>query len=124
MWDNQYADGDTGEVATIPTELNNNPADLFANFPTYVRGAMTYEGYRQIVGQSRFFDFARELQSRFAYGNVSSEDVVDLALEISGFEGDDLALLEEYFDQWLNQAGRPTLTAGRLHVEARPAVRG
>ena len=25
---------------------------------------------------------------------------------------DDLALLEEYFDQWLNQAGRPTLTAG------------
>ena len=38
--------------------------------------------------------------------------MVDLALEISGFEGDDLALLEEYFDQWLNQAGRPTLTTG------------
>ena len=75
---------------------------------------MTYEGYRQIVGQSTFFDFARELQSRFAYGNVSSQDVVNLALEISGFEGDDLALLEEYFDQWLNQAGRPTLTAGNF----------
>jgi hypothetical protein len=37
--------------------------------------------------------------------------VVDLALEISEFEGDDLALLEAYFDQWLNQAGRPTITA-------------
>ena len=82
---------------TIPTELNNNPADLFANFPTYVRGAMTYEGYRQIVGGPKFFEFARELQSRFAYGNVSSEDVVDLAIELSGFEGDDLTLLEDYF---------------------------
>ena len=112
MWDNQYTDGNTAKWETIPTELDNDPAQLFATFPTYVRGAMTYEGYRQIVGQSTFFDFARELQSRFAYGNVSSQDVVDLALEISGFEGDDLALLEEYFDQWLNQAGRPTLTAG------------
>jgi aminopeptidase N len=112
MWDNQYTDGNTAKWETIPTELDNDPAQLFATFPTYVRGAMTYEGYRQIVGQSTFFDFARELQSRFAYGDVSSLDVVDLALEISGFEGDDLALLEEYFDQWLNQAGRPTLTAG------------
>jgi Peptidase family M1 domain/Peptidase M1 N-terminal domain len=111
QWDSQYTDGDLAKWDTIPTELNNNPADLFANFPTYVRGAMTYEGYRQIVGGPKFFDFARELTSRFAYGNVSSEDVVDLAIEISGFEGDDLALLEDYFQQWLYEAGRPTITA-------------
>ena len=111
MWDDEYNDGDTAKWDTIPTELNNNPADLFAHFPTYVRGAMTYEGYRQIVGGPKFFEFARELQSRFAYGNVSSEDVVDLAIEISGFEGDDRALLEDYFQQWLYEAGRPTITS-------------
>jgi aminopeptidase N len=94
----------------IPTELGGDPANLFAFFPTYVRGAMTYEGYRQIVGEATFLDFARALQTRFAYDNVSTEDVVDLALEISGFTGSDLALLADYFDQWLNQAGRPTIT--------------
>ena len=32
-------------------------------------------------------------------------------IEVSDFEGDDLALLEDYFDQWLYQAGRPTITS-------------
>ena len=111
QWNTNYQGPTDPKWNTIPTELNNDPADLFATFPTYTRGAMTYEGYRQIVGTTKFFEFARELQDRFAYGNVSSEDVVDLMLEISDFEGDDLALLEDYFDQWLYQAGRPTITS-------------
>jgi hypothetical protein len=106
---NNYASGPDTKWNTIPTELNNDPADLFLNFPTYVRGAMTYEGYRQIVGNPRFFDFARELQSRFAYGNVSTEDVVDLALEMSGLEGERIALLEGYFQQWLYEGEKPTI---------------
>lgn len=110
QWSENYASGPASKWDTIPTELNNDPADLFATFPTYTRGAMTYQGYREIVGSSKFFEFARELQDRFAYGNVSSEDVVDLMLEVSDFTGDDLALLEDYFDQWLYQAGKPTIT--------------
>ena len=111
QWSSNYASGPATKWDTIPTVLNNDPADLFSTFPTYTRGAMTYQGYREIVGSPKFFEFARELQERFAYGNVSSEDVVDLMLEISDFEGDDLALLEDYFDQWLYQAGKPTITA-------------
>ncbi len=95
---------------TIPTELNGDPSMLFANFPTYTRGALTYEGYRQIVGNAKFFRFARELCDRFAYQNVTSEDVVDLALEMSGLEGERLELLEEYFQQWLYEAGKPAIT--------------
>jgi aminopeptidase N len=110
QWQANFASGPASKWDVIPTELGNDPANLFSTFPTYTRGAMTYEGYRQIVGGSRFFDFARELTSRFAYGNVSTEDVVDLALEVSEFEGADLALLEDYFDQWLNQTGQPTIT--------------
>lgn len=111
QWSENYASGPATKWDTIPTVLNNDPADLFAFFPTYIRGAMTFQGYREIVGSPKFFEFARELQQRFAYGNVSSEDVVDLMLETSGFTGDDLALLEDYFDQWLYQAGKPTITA-------------
>ena len=111
QWNTNYQGPTDPKWDTIPTVLNNDPADLFSTFPTYTRGAMTYEGYRQIVGTPKFFEFARELQERFQFGNVSSEDVVDLMLEVSEFEGDDLALLEDYFDQWLYQAGRPTITS-------------
>jgi aminopeptidase N len=111
QWNTNYQGPTDPKWNTIPTELNDDPVDLFATFPTYTRGAMTYEGYRQIVGTQKFFEFARELQSRFAYDNVSSEQVVDLMIEISDFTGDDLALLEEYFDQWLYEAGRPTVTS-------------
>lgn len=111
QWSENYASGPEDKWDTIPTELNNEPADLFAFFPTYGRGAMTLQGYKEIVGGPRFFEFARELQDRFAYGNASSEDVVDLMIEVSGFEGDELALLEDYFDQWLYQGEKPTITS-------------
>jgi aminopeptidase N len=111
QWNTNYNNGALSKWDTIPTELNDDPLDLFATFPTYTRGAMTYEGYRQIVGTVKFFEFARELQSRFAYDNVSSEDVVDLMLEVSDFDGARLQLLEDYFDQWLYQAGKPTITS-------------
>ena len=111
QWNTNYQGPTDPKWNTIPTELNDDPVDLFATFPTYTRGAMTYEGYRQIVGTQKFFEFARELVDRFKYDNVSSEDVVDLMIEVSDFEGDDLELLEDYFDQWLYQAGRPTITS-------------
>ncbi len=111
QWNTNYGGPTDPKWNTIPTELNDDPVDLFATFPTYVRGAMTYEGYRQIVGTQKFFEFARELVNRFKYDNVSSEQVVDLMLEVSDFTGDDLDLLEDYFDQWLYQAGRPTITS-------------
>ena len=114
QWNSNYISGGGASDPkwnTIPTELNDDPVDLFATFPTYTRGAMTYEGYRQIVGTQKFFEFARELVDRFKYDNVSTEEVVDLMIEVSDFTGDDLALLEQYFDQWLYQAGRPTITS-------------
>ena len=111
QWNTNYQGPTDPKWNTIPTELNDDPTDLFSTFPTYTRGAMTYEGYRQIVGTQKFFEFARELVERFKYDNVSSEEVVDLMIEVSDFEGEDLELLEDYFDQWLYQAGRPTITS-------------
>jgi aminopeptidase N len=61
------------------------------------------------VGDEDFFTFARELQTRFAYGNVTTEQVVELALEVSGFSGEELELLEQYFQQWLYEGEKPTI---------------
>ena len=74
QWNTNYQGPTDPKWNTIPTELNDDPVDLFATFPTYTRGAMTYEGYRQIVGTQKFFEFARELVDRFKYDNVTSED--------------------------------------------------
>ena len=109
-WQAEYNDGNTGKWAIAPAVLDGNPANLFASFPTYVRGAMTLEGYRQIVGDTKFFEFAQQLTTRYRYGNVSTRQVIALALEISDFTGAEAALLTDYFDQWLYGTTRPTIT--------------
>lgn len=58
------------------------------------------------------------------YGNVSSQEVVDLALEISGFEGDVPGAAGGVLRPVAQPGRAPDAHRGRLHVEARPAVRG
>jgi aminopeptidase N len=110
LWSENYASGPATKWNIIPTELDGDAENLFATFPTYTRGAMTLQGYREIVGSKRFYDFAREVVDRYAYDNISSEEAVDLMEEMSGFTGDDLALLDQYFQQWLYQGAKPTIT--------------
>jgi aminopeptidase N len=68
------------------------------------------EGYRQIVGDERFFELARTLLDEHGYGNISLEQFIDLALEISDFEGAELDRLDAYFRQWLLAQRRPMIT--------------
>ena len=37
---------------------------------------MTLEGYRQIIGADEFFNFAKGLQSEFAYDNVTTQEFI------------------------------------------------
>ena len=91
--------------------LDGDPANLFAFFPTYQRGAMTIQGYREILGDdAQFFDFAIALEDRFGYGNISTQEFIDLAKEFSGFSGAELELLDDYFQQWLYGTTKPTIT--------------
>jgi aminopeptidase N len=92
-----------------PATLDGDPANLFAYFPVYQRSAMTLEGYRQIVGHATFREFAKELNARYGYGNVTTAQVVGLAKELSGFSGAKLALLGDYFQQWLYGRIKPTI---------------
>jgi len=70
---------------------------------------MMLEGYHQIVGDERFFDFARELVDEFGYGNISLNEFVDLAKDMSGLEGAQLQLLDDYFQEWLFLEAQPTI---------------
>jgi aminopeptidase N len=70
---------------------------------------MTLQGYKGIVGDDTFFELARTLLDDFEYGNVSTEEFIETAKEVSGLTGADLALLDDYFQQWLYGTERPTI---------------
>lgn len=106
---NNYASGPETKWAIAPAVLDGDPANLFATFPTYTRGAMTLEGYRQIVGDKRYYRFAKRLQRRFAYGNVSTREFIDEARRSSGLRGGERMRLESYFQQWLYGETEPTI---------------
>jgi aminopeptidase N len=95
--------------SVAPAVLDNDPANLFHFDPVYQRPAMMLEGYRQIVGDERFFDFARALVDEFGYGNISLNEFVDLAKDFSGLEGEQLELLDDYFQEWLFLEAQPTI---------------
>jgi hypothetical protein len=104
-----YDDASDEQWSIAPAELDGDPANLFAHFPTYVRGAMTLEGYRQIVGEGAFFDFAADLQTTYRYSDVSTAEIVAAAKDASGFGGAKLELLDRYFQQWLYGTVKPTV---------------
>jgi aminopeptidase N len=109
IFDDLYATTPDEDWAIAPAVLDGDPANLFLFFPTYQRGAMTLQGYREIVGDDTFFSFARELLDRYAYGNVSTQEFIAVAEESSGFDGAELDLLDGYFQQWLYGTVKPAI---------------
>ena len=107
-----YASTPDEDWATAPAILDGDPASLFSFFPTYQRGAMTVEGYREIVGDQRFFDFARGLMSNHRHGNISTATFIAEAKQASGLTGAELDLLDQYFQQWLYGEAKPTILPG------------
>ncbi|HUM87297.1 MAG TPA: M1 family aminopeptidase, partial [Actinomycetota bacterium] len=107
-FDNAYADP-SNDWTIAPAVLDGDPANLFAFFPTYQRGAMTLEGYREIVGDATFFAFANDLMDDYRHGNISTEQFIREAKKASGFKGAKKALLNDYFQQWLYGETKPTI---------------
>ena len=109
VFEDLYANTPDEDWTVAPATLGGDPANLFSAFPAYDRGAMTLQGYREIVGDAAFFDFAKLIQRRFAYGNISTQQFIDLAERRSGFTGAKLTLLDRYFQQWLYREAKPTI---------------
>lgn len=102
------APDDAWELA--PAVLDKDPANLFAGFPVYDRSGAMLEGLREIVGEDRFFAFAKTLQSRFGHATITEEQFVTTAEESSGLDAAGQEKLGEYFHQWLFGTTRPALT--------------
>jgi len=104
-----YEGASAEEWEVAPDDLASDPANLFSGFPVYERPGAMLEGYRQIVGDARFFKFAKAILVRYGYGDIDYTRFVALAKQQSGLNGADLSRLGAYFDQWLRQPAKPTL---------------
>lgn len=109
IFDDLYDETPAEDWEIAPAVLDGDPTNLFAFFPTYQRGAMTVQAYREIVGDEVFFRFTKALARNFAYGNISTAEFIDFAVARSGLSGADRALLRDFFDQWLYGETRPTI---------------
>lgn len=106
MFTSNYTEGTKWE--TPPAEPT--AAGLFANFPTYTRPAMMIEALRQILGEAKFAQLTRQWQGAHRYGNGTEAGFIELAREVSGFTGSNLARLADFFQEWLYGTTQPAIT--------------
>ena len=92
-----------------PAVLDDDPANLFDGFAVYERTGAMFEGLRQIIGDKRFFAFARALAEDHRYGTISRGAFVREAKDASGLGRAGKRRLGAYFRQWLLREGKPSL---------------
>ncbi len=95
-----YADPPSGSTFNPPPGHPGTAAKLFAN-SIYIRGGMTLQLLRQMVGDSTFFDILRTWYADHRGGNVTTAEFIALA---SAKAGQDLA---GFFNAWLYTPNRP-----------------
>jgi aminopeptidase N len=78
----------------------HHPSQLF-HTPVYDRGGMTLQALREKVGDPIFFGILRDWYADNKYGNVNTADFIALAEQESGQD------LDNFFQVWLYQEGRP-----------------
>ncbi|MDZ7314554.1 MAG: M1 family aminopeptidase [candidate division KSB1 bacterium] len=79
-----------------------NPSYLWGA-TVYQKGAWVLHMLRNLVGDDAFFRALRAYGGRFAYGNASTWDLIDV------FEKETDMNLQHFFEQWVFQPGYPQL---------------
>jgi aminopeptidase N len=105
QFDELYAtpeDSSAGEDLWFPAPNALADASELFHTPVYDRGAMTLQALRQKVGEATFLDIVRSWYAENRYSNVTTADFIALAERKSGRE------LDQFFDAWLFEEGRPT----------------
>jgi aminopeptidase N len=103
-FDDLYAtpeDSDAGQDLWFPAPAAlPGPAELF-HTPVYDRGAMTLQALRERVGDAVFFQIMRTWYEENRNGNVTTADFIALAERVTGQQ------LDQFFEVWLYEEGRP-----------------
>ncbi len=84
-----------------PPATPGTPVFLF-NGTIYYRGGMTLQALREKIGDFAFSRILRDWASQNRYGNVTTAQFIALAEQDSGMD------LDQFFDAWLYQVGKPT----------------
>jgi aminopeptidase N len=94
-------DSTEGRDLWFPAPAALEDASQLFGTPVYSRGAMTLQALRTAVGDDAFFRILRRWYAQNRYGNVTTADFIALSERVSGQQLDDL------FEAWLHQEGRP-----------------
>lgn len=78
------------------------PEDMFDD-AVYKRGALALHTLRGVAGDEAFFGLVQEWMARHRYGNVTTEDFLDLVVERLG------TAARQVIDPWLFEAGVPPM---------------
>jgi aminopeptidase N len=105
QFDELYAtpeDSAAGEDLWFPAPNALADASELFHTPVYDRGAMTLQALREKVGEDKFLTIVRSWYSENRYSNVTTQDFIALAERVSGEP------LDQFFQAWLFEEGRPT----------------
>ena len=94
------------KIWSPPPGAIGEPKKLFAE-SIYVRGAMALEALRQRIGNPAFYATMRAWEAAHRYGNAGIDEFIALAESTSGQQ------LDELFNAWLYEPGKPAITAAR-----------
>ena len=86
-------------------------ADTIFSNSVYERGALTLHALRLEVGDKVFFEILQTYTSRYQYSNVTTDDFIAVAEEISGQDLGDL------FQAWLFEEDIPDIPELDLYRE-------
>ncbi len=75
---------------------------LFTN-ATYLRGALTLHALRITIGDTAFFDLAKQWTAKYRYGTATTADFIALTNEVAGRN------LTEFFHAWLDADAVPPI---------------
>jgi aminopeptidase N len=94
-------DSADGQDLWFPAPNGLADASELFHTPVYDRGAMTLQALREKVGEEKFLEIMRTWYAENRHSNVTTQDFIALAERVSGLQ------LDQFFDVWLFQEGRP-----------------
>jgi aminopeptidase N len=104
QFDELYAipeDSAAGQDLWFPAPNQLADASELFHTPVYDRGAMTLQALREKVGEDKFLTIIRSWYGENRHSNVTTADFIALAERVYGQP------LDQFFDAWLFQEGRP-----------------
>lgn len=96
----------TGAAGSVYVSDTTDEARIYSGRLTYYKGASVAHMLRYLIyNDTVFFQLLKNYQQQFSFGNATTNDLLNLANQISGQS------LDTFFNQWIYQEGYPIYSA-------------